>query len=440
MDIKSDKSESFKNKKYNSLSDSSSSDFFSSDEELKKSDSSDFSLEDNNKKDKKTTNESQKKKKKYNFDYDNANMSQLKLFLSKQGYENSTSGLKSWQLRGIVKAYVKYGKYISPKKQKETLPLPQDNSKLLKNIKYYTEALMPEGVDFLEHLKEHGWAVWKNAINTSKNNELLDEFLTWIESSKNEEQKTEFNRYDSESWNLNNLPSSVNGIFKGHGIGHTEFLWKAREYCKYIFEKIYNDESLLVSFDGASFYPPTSKNSIKPRFHSDQGRWKSKFDCIQGILNLKDCGIEDGGFLFIEGSHKIHKQYRKLHPHMLWSWELADTESNPLKHLPWKKVVCSAGDLICFNSKLFHSGIFPTSNSNTYRAALYISFQPKKYVEKKELEMRQRYYKNKTMTGHWCYGPWFSSAKQGFTPYNKYIIKQEIFDFKKSKNRKEIAY
>lgn len=272
-----------------------------------------------------------------------------------------------------------------------------------------------QGQDWLEHLEQHGWAVatidgWKA--------EFTDMFLSWLEGCCGK-----FKKDDVDTWIPENLPMMVQGIIR-HYFGHTELMWNIRELCIPIFTRIWNckPEDLLCSFDGGCFLPGTSVKSpnetFKHWFHTDSPRSMTFRSSIQGIVNFAENGPEDGGLVLFEGSRDVFPEYMERHPTEGIKWGLSDISDPALASRPILKICAPPGSIILFDGRMFHCNCpvigskYRDDNTPRFRMAAYICMQPRSAASPKELEKRVKLYESGRMTGHWCYGPYFTANSE----------------------------
>lgn len=223
-----------------------------------------------------------------------------------------------------------------------------------------------------------------------------------------------------DEWSLTKIPPSTRGIFKDE-IGHLPWMWEARLDCKPIFTEIWGTDNLLSSFDGASIIFPLSRgegNQFKNWFHFDQGRFDFSLCSIQGVVHLTDSDTYDGGFCFVENSHNLHSKYAEAHKTWGYKWEVIDVDSPIFSGCRLIKPLVKAGSILLFDSRVAHC--FIPSKSQNYRMAIYVCMMPRDRATDSEIKKRQEYYLKNTMTGHWCYGPWFSSSGTRKYPNNSY--------------------
>jgi hypothetical protein len=269
---------------------------------------------------------------------------------------------------------------------------------------------MPKDCDWIEHLFKKGWATVP--IPEFDSSYFVNEFFNWLKSCNNK-----FDPNDKSTWNYDTLPIMSYGILK-HYIGHAEFLWQIREKCHPIFEKIWNTKELLSSFDGACFLTSNSKHKYKDWFHIDQPRTIRDFACVQGIVNLVNNGPDDGGLLLIEDSKDVYDTYMDKHPSYGLCWAVADSKDDLLSNKKYIKICANAGEIILFDSRMFHCNV--PCISNNYRMCTYVSMQPKDRATTFELNHRKELYEAGKMTGHWCYGKYFQANETD--PHDKVRI------------------
>ena len=95
------------------------------------------------------------------------------------------------------------------------------------------------------------------------------------------------------------------------------FTWGVRSEPGVIgaFEKIFNTDDLLVSFDAVnvSLAGRLDKKyeEFKPWAHQDQDPERPGFRCIQGFVNLLPNGDNDGGLMVLKGGHLVSEEYHK---------------------------------------------------------------------------------------------------------------------------------
>ena len=286
-------------------------------------------------------------------------------------------------------------------------------------------------------LKEDGFVVLPGVTAEQAKhyeNGVFDWFEGFSDSIKQDDPKT---------WTGKGKPDSIHGIFKHYGVGHIQPIWDAREAVAPIFEDYWNTSNLITSFDGVCLLRPGMgfDESKADWIHTDQGaklrvtkgimnqilphcekQLLCKFRCVQGILNLVDCGPEDGGLYVAKGSHKKHAQFFK-------DTDQSDYKENWYKYLsPAKgseepeeeykkrcqagkdylaqfekvKVCAKAGDFILFYSTLAHCAVPTAKEGKTHRLAFYISMLPKSFATDSELKRRRKALEALRTTSHWA--------------------------------------
>lgn len=90
------------------------------------------------------------------------------------------------------------------------------------------------------------------------------------------------------------------------------------------FEKVYDTEDLIVSFDVMNISFPNRKDLApnKPWAHQDQDPDTTGFRCLQGLVNLLPCGDNDGGLIIMPGAHLISDEFHKefKNEERIWQW------------------------------------------------------------------------------------------------------------------------
>lgn len=113
----------------------------------------------------------------------------------------------------------------------------------------------------------------------------------------------------------------------GYGVPHEKFAWDIR--CEpgvvSAFEKVYDTEDLIVSFDAINFTFPgrTDIKPNKPWPHQDQDPKKPGFRCLQGLVNILPNGPNDGGLIVCKGAHKYSEDFHTEfanEPDKIWAW------------------------------------------------------------------------------------------------------------------------
>ncbi len=294
----------------------------------------------------------------------------------------------------------------------------------------------------MEHMKTHGWCKIR-CISAEKAKEFEDAFFEWFEGFSTEKKIT---RDNPDTWRGRGTPNQLHGIFKEYQVGHTQFMWDARVEMEPIFRKYWKTSQLLTSFDGCCLIPPRVGISDKTTswLHFDQGakikvtkevekqfeKYKfgpptGKFVCVQGILNIVDCGPKDGGLYVADGSHLGHNEFfekfgRKDH---IENWYLfkkptrfkdetdddyamrVENGKKFMAQYPRVKVEAKAGEAILFYSTLAHCAQQTEHDNDTHRLAFYISMLPKELATKTELQKKREYLENLRTTSHWaCLG------------------------------------
>ncbi|WWC71119.1 uncharacterized protein I206_105072 [Kwoniella pini CBS 10737] len=264
--------------------------------------------------------------------------------------------------------------------------------------------------EYLPELKTRGWTVVKNVIPQDRAKEYEDKAYKWLESFGKG-----FDKNDRETWKVKNLPwFSKGGLFNRHGAAHEQWAWDIRSEQGIIdtFSKIWGTDELLVSFDGVNVSLPFKNEDLgnrgKPWPHVDQSPNKKSKECIQGIANLVENGLNDGGLMILDGSfslyNKFFEEHENLKPENGWDWK--DSFSYPEETLKWfeekgckwKKIQAGPGDLILWDSRTVHYG--DAARGDRARVATYVCYKPAKGISAEKLEERKTAIKEYAGTSH----------------------------------------
>lgn len=292
--------------------------------------------------------------------------------------------------------------------------------------------VLEQGQTWQDHFREKGWATVP--VPDFDAEETVEEFFAWLESLEVEQLPTGFRRDDPSTWVTKNLPMNYHGIFKNY-IGHEEFIWRTREKCLPIFQQIWRDIEgnplpLLCSFDGACFLPHKSSSKNKSWIHCDQSRYHGDFlRCVQGLVNLRENGPDDGGLLLLEGSQHHFNGY--LQRHILEGFSAhynLDLNDEGLKQCRPIKICAPAGHILLWESRIAHCNV-PPRREGGLRMCIYVSMQPDIPCTDNDRDRKRRIkaYEQGRMTGHWCYGEGFTIAGEHPRTYgNSYPMPRKI--------------
>ncbi|KAJ5464414.1 uncharacterized protein N7458_000100 [Penicillium daleae] len=262
--------------------------------------------------------------------------------------------------------------------------------------------------DFRDELARNGFAVVKGAIPREKALKYADEMYTWLENFK-----LGFNRNDLSTVHKDNLPViNEKGMCLHYGLPHENFVWGVRSEPGVVgaFEKIYDDEDLIVSFDAINFQFPNRTDIApnKPWPHQDQNPEKHGFRCMQGLVNLLPNGPEDGGLIVCKGGHLVSEEFHR---------DMADEERIPawtpewygftdrgMKWLEdrgckWEKVCAEPGDLLLWDSRTPHYNLSPKNNQP--RFAIYTCYMPVANATQDDLIRKKDAFDRRVGTTHW---------------------------------------
>ena len=270
--------------------------------------------------------------------------------------------------------------------------------------------------NFKEDLKDKGIAVIPNILSKKElensRNDMWDmlEYLT-------EDFDISINRNNKETWSsYYDLCPLEDMLLQYWKVGHSEYVWNLRQNLNIIniFCKIYdcNINDLLVSFDSISihFPPEITKKGIYQEdkenwYHFDQSSNKKGFHCIQSFINLYDVYEGDSTLSVYKSSHLYHEEFFKYFNFSIDKdyYKLSKEQLEFFNNLEECAVLCSAGSLVLWDSRLLHQGLLCSKNrlNKSIRSVVYICMMPRNLSNKKQLRRKQEAFKSLRMTTHW---------------------------------------
>jgi hypothetical protein len=272
----------------------------------------------------------------------------------------------------------------------------------------------------VEHLSSEGFVVIANALSESENAEALS--LTW---DYLEQLGTGIDRTDAATWDDDRWPVAVHGgIIPSQGIGHSEAQWFVRSVpnIKSSFASVWDDEDLLVSFDGMALWRPTS---VDPEWRTNRGgSWlhidqhpigRPGFHCVQGLVSLIRSSPATGGNVIVPGSHKLFESIPERYSERLARIpETIDhfrfpADDPQLTATPPIMPHLEAGDLLLWDSRTIHcsspaiegEAAPPPSNPQLMRAASLVCMMPRARSNPKVISQRREALELRTSTTNW---------------------------------------
>ncbi|SGY15360.1 BQ5605_C013g07344 [Microbotryum silenes-dioicae] len=216
---------------------------------------------------------------------------------------------------------------------------------------------------------------------------------------------------------------SEKGMIMHYGVNHEDWVWKVRSEAGVVgaFEKVYNTQDLIVSFDVIKIQFPHRKDAPanKPWAHQDQDPEQPGFRCLQGLVNLNPCGDDDGGLVVMPGAHLISEEYHTTFrdEERLWQWtnewygykvsERLETGLAWLKErgYEFKKLNLNPGDLVIWDSRVPHYNVSPKGDH--VRMAIYTCYAPVSTATREDLLRKKEAFEVKTTplagvgSSHW---------------------------------------
>lgn len=273
-----------------------------------------------------------------------------------------------------------------------------------------------------DYLAEHGYVVIANALSGDEAAYALS--LTWDFLAS---LGTGIDRSDPATWHDDRWPVAVHGgIIPSQGIGHSEVQWFIRSVpsVKQSFAAVWDDDDLLVSFDGMALWRPTSINSSWETnrggswLHVDQhpigrpGR-----HCVQGAVSLLPSDPRIGGNILIPGSHRWFSEIPDRYTDRLGRIDptidhFRFPADDPLLEVT-PPIMChmEAGDLLLWDSRTVHCSSPAIEDGDAVavqgdapslvRAASLVCFMPRSRSSAEVIDRRQRAVQTRTSTTNW---------------------------------------
>lgn len=244
---------------------------------------------------------------------------------------------------------------------------------------------------YFRELEEKGFTIIPSALTSEEIELAKNMFYDWENSVEN----------------LEKMHDTIDphGIFKFHEVGHQEFAWFIRTRPKIIriFKKLWQTDSLVVSFDGACHIPKKFSKRDKIWTHTDQSPKCVGLNCYQSFVALTD--NSERTLVVYESSHLLHEKYFKDRNICdSKNWHLIDHDYlEKIKDL--KRVLkVNAGDLVIWDSRTFHQNQYGAPDSEE-RIVQYVCYLPKNDEKNTETQKikREKYFLERRTTSHWPY-------------------------------------
>lgn len=272
----------------------------------------------------------------------------------------------------------------------------------------------------VEYLEAEGYVVIAGALSATEASRALD--LTW---DYLEELGTGVDRNDVETWGDDQWPVNVHGgIVPSQGIGHSAAQWYIRSVpsVKKAFAAVWDDEDLLVSFDGMALWRPTD---VDPSWATDRGGAWLHIDqhpisrpgrqCVQGAVTLTTTSPGIGGNIVVPGSHKWFANINERYAERLASIPIDQdhfrfpTDDPQLRDTPPIMAHMEAGDMMLWDARTVHcsspgTGSVPMTDRSApalLRAASLVCMMPKAHSNEEVIAMRRKAVINRTSTTNW---------------------------------------
>lgn len=238
-----------------------------------------------------------------------------------------------------------------------------------------------------KHLGEFGYAVVEGVLTPQQCEEIVSDLWDAVESLTSA-WKTPVNRNQPETHRTSKFLPNMKGIIMAPSIlSHCGAAWKVRKAAAPYFARLHGTPHLVSSFDRVNIMPkPVDKEAkAKNWMHTDQTPLLYGLHSIQGFIDLKGTGPNDGGLVVAAKSHLDH------HDLLYHEWGIDTTDNwipffgkSSAHKCAWRtiherfhvlKVECKPGSLVLWDSRTFHQNLPPKLGGHE-RAVIYASFQP----------------------------------------------------------------
>ena len=196
-----------------------------------------------------------------------------------------------------------------------------------------------------------------------------------------------------ETWRIvNRIPVAPHGVISHYRVGHTAFAWwcRTRPKIRGVFEELWNTSELVVSFDGACYFPENLKRRNTNWWHVDQAPRDKGFKCVQGFVAFTD--NEEATLMVVPGSHlEFGTRFEGNNSPKRW-YKVPG-------HHEGVRVKVNAGDLVLWDSRLIHQNSYGPEK----RLVQYLSYLPRSGLISTQASKRVKYFQEKRTTSHWAY-------------------------------------
>ncbi|KAK0385735.1 hypothetical protein NLU13_6912 [Sarocladium strictum] len=266
----------------------------------------------------------------------------------------------------------------------------------------------PKYGDWRDDLVRDGFAVVKGAVPRERALSYANRMLGLLESFN-----TGYNRNDPSSVHPDKLPViNEKGMLLNYGAPHEDFVWDVRSEPGVVnaFEKVYDTEDLIVSFDAINYGFSNRQNlpANKPWPHQDQDPDRPGFRCLQGLVNLLPNGPNDGGLIVCKGAHLLsedfHRDMKDEERIPAWTKEWYGFTEKGMQWLQdhgaeWIKVEAEPGDLLLWDSRTPHYNV--PAKGKQDRLAIYTCFMPVADASQEDLIRKKDAFERRVGTTHW---------------------------------------
>lgn len=271
----------------------------------------------------------------------------------------------------------------------------------------------------VDYLGDQGYVVIRNALSPTEAATALD--LTW---DYLEALGTGIQRSDASTWNDDRWPVAVHGgIIPSQGIGHSAAQWFIRSIpnVKRSFAAIWDDDDLLVSFDGMALWRPPE---VDPAWRTTRGgSWmhidqhpigRPGFHCVQGLVSLLPASPATGGNVVVPRSHRLFEaipdRYTERLARIPSSIDHFRFPADDPQLAATPPIMChlDAGDMLLWDSRTIHCSTpgEPIASDHGHadelvRAVSLVCMMPRARSNERVIAKRRAAITNRTSTTNW---------------------------------------
>lgn len=283
---------------------------------------------------------------------------------------------------------------------------------------YRYEKYITDKNNLRKTIEKYGVAIIPNVLDTDECDNMVSDIWDYFEYITQDWDIPISRNVDSSWREIYKLYPLHSMLFQHHSIGHSQACWNIRQNSKIIdiFKTFWQEEELLVSFDGLSFnMPPENTNRGWNRnntwYHTDQSYLRPDFECLQSWVTGFDVNPGDATLAFMESSNIYHKEFcEKFNITEKKDWTKLTKEQEKFyveKGCKYRKIYCPKGSMVFWDSRTIHCGCeaLKKRKSKNFRAVIYLCYTPKSLITTALIRKKQKAFNELRVTNHWPHKP-----------------------------------